>query len=97
MPKFLKRLIRALIILIVIFVVIPVALACIFLFDTSKAKVTYDDNFDQQKWGKALVVDSLDNTETNKYASFSISESDVNSFIHGAIKDNEVVNQYLSQ
>jgi len=97
MPKFLKRLIRALIILIVIFVVIPVALAFIFLFDTSKVKITYDDNFDQQKWSKALVVDSLDNTETNKYASFSISESDVNSFIHSAIKDNEVVNKYLSQ
>ena len=95
--KFLKRLITTLIILLVIFVVLPVALAFIFLFDASKMKVTYDENFDEQKWSKALVVDSLDDVSTTGYASFSVTEGDINNFIHNAIKDEEVINQYLSQ
>lgn len=92
-----KRFFTGLIIALVVLIVLPIALLFIFFFDTGKMKVNYDENFTKDKWSMALVVDSLDNTETEKALSFSVSENDINNFIYSAIKDNEELNKYLTQ
>ena len=60
-------------------------------------KVNYDDSFNNEDWAKALVVDSLDNTETNKAAKFIVTQDDINNLIHGAFKDNKDLSNYLTQ
>lgn len=60
-------------------------------------KVNYDDNFTMQKWSNALVVDSLDNTEEDKTLTFAVKENDINNFIKSMIKDNDILNKYLTQ
>lgn len=92
-----KRFFTGLIIALVVLIVLPIALLFIFFFDTGKMKVNYDENFTKDKWSMALVVDSLDDTETEKALSFSVSENDINNFIYSAIKDNEELNKYLTQ
>ena len=92
-----KKFFRALIIILVIFVVLPVAFVFIFIFDTSKMNVHYDKNFSKEEWGKALVVDSLDNAKENKIARFQATESDLNNLIHTSLKDNKDFNKYVSQ
>ena len=92
-----KKFLKVLIILLIVFVVLPVALVFIFLFDTGKVKVNYDENFTKEKWTSALVVDSLDNTKEDKAISFIVTEEDINNLIHSSIKDNEQLNKYLSQ
>ena len=92
-----KKFFTGLIIALVVLIVLPIALLFIFFFDTGKMKVNYDENFTKDKWSMALVVDSLDNTETEKALSFSVSENDINNFIYSAIKDNEELNKYLTQ
>ena len=92
-----KKFFKVLLILLVIFVVLPVALAFIFIFDTGKMPVDYDDNFNKEEWSKALVVDSLDYAPTEQVARFSVSENDINNFIHDALKDNAKFNEYVTQ
>ena len=92
-----KKFFTGLIIALVVLIVLPIALLFIFFFDTGKMKVNYDENFTKDKWSTALVVDSLDDTETEKALSFSVSENDINNFIYSAIKDNEELNKYLTQ
>ena len=92
-----KKFLRGLIITLVVLIVLPIALVFIFLFDTGKMSVNYDDDFSKDNWSKALVVDSLDYAPENKMLRFSVSEDDINNFIYSAIKDNSVVNQYLTQ
>lgn len=92
-----KKFFRILIITLVVLIVLPIALAFIFLFDTGKMKVKYDNNFNQDKMMTALVVDSLDYTVDEKVARFKITESDINNMIHSATKDNTELNKYLTQ
>ena len=92
-----KKFFKVIGILLVIFVVIPVALAFILLFDTGKMKVDYDDNFNKEDWGKALVVDSLDYAPTQKIARFEVTENDLNNLIQTSVKDNSDFNKYVSQ
>ncbi|HHT67334.1 MAG TPA: hypothetical protein GX010_03815 [Erysipelotrichaceae bacterium] len=92
-----KKLLKSLIIILVIFVVIPFALIYGFLYDSSKMKVTYDANFSQEKWAEALVVDSLDDTVEDEKVKFSITEEEINNFIYSAIKDNAEIKKYLTQ
>lgn len=92
-----KKFFITLAILLVVFIVLPVSLAFIFLFDTSKMAVSYDDNFNKEEWSKALVVDSLDYAPTQKIARFEVSESDINNFIHAALKGNDQFNKYVTQ
>ena len=92
-----KKFLKALIILLIVFVILPVALVFILFFDTGKMKVNYDDNFTKEKWTNALVVDSLDNTKKDKAMSFIVTEEDINNLIHSSIKDNAELNKYLSQ
>ena len=92
-----KKFFITLAILLVVFIVLPVSLAFIFLFDTSKMAVSYDDNFNKEEWSKALVVDSLDYAPTQKIARFEVSESDINNFIHDALKGNDQFNKYVTQ
>lgn len=92
-----KKFLKVLAILLVIFVVIPVALAFIFLFDTSKMDVNYDEGFNKEEWTKALVVDSLDTAPTEKVARFEVTESEINNFIYDALKDNDQFNKYVTQ
>lgn len=92
-----KKFLKFLIILLIVFVILPVALVFIFFFDTGKMKVNYDDNFTKEKWTNALVVDSLDNTKKDKAMSFIVTEADINNLIRSSIKDNAELNKYLSQ
>ena len=92
-----KKFFRGLLIFLIVFIVLPVAFVFIFIFDTGKMKVDYNDNFTKEGWSKALVVDSLDYTTTEKVARFQVSENDINNFIHDALKDNAQFNQYVSQ
>ncbi|MBR5996605.1 MAG: hypothetical protein IK028_01100 [Bacilli bacterium] len=92
-----KKFFRGLIITLVVLIILPIALVFIFLFDTGKMKVTYDDNFQMEKWSQALVVDSLDNTETQKKAKFTVTEADINNMLYSGIKDNTQIQKYLTQ
>ena len=92
-----KKFFRGLIITLVVLIILPIALVFIFLFDTGKMKVTYDDNFQMEKWSQALVVDSLDNTETQKKAKFTVTEADINNMLYSGIKDNSQIQKYLTQ
>ena len=92
-----KKFLKVLLILLIVFVVLPVALLFIFVFDTGKMKVNYDENFTTEKWTNALVIDSLDNTKEDKAMSFIVTEEDINNLIHSSIKDNTELNKYLSQ
>ena len=92
-----KKFFKALIIILIVFIIIPVALVFILFFDTGKMKVTYDDNFKNEEWSKALVVDSLDYTESDQAAKFIVTESDINNLIHAAMKDNKELSNYLTQ
>ena len=92
-----KKFFRGLLITLVVLIILPIALAFIFLFDTGKMKVTYDDNFTVENWSKSLVVDSLDNAPTNAKAKFVLTENDLNNFIHSQIKNNTQLQKYLTQ
>ena len=92
-----KKFLKVLAILLVVFVVLPVALAFIFLFDTSRQAVNYNDNFNKEDWSKALVVDSLDYAPTDKVARFEVTEDEINNFIHDALKGNAQFNKYVTQ
>ena len=92
-----KKFLKFLIIFLVVVIVLPIALLFIFFFDTSKMSVTYDDAFTTEKWSSALVVDSLDNTTTEKRAKFQVTEEDVNNFINASIKDNAELKKYMTQ
>ena len=84
-------------IFLVVFIVLPIGFVFIFLFDTGKMPVEYNDSFNKEEWSKALVVDSLDYAPTDQVARFEVSEADINNFIHSAIKDNAQFNQYVTQ
>ena len=92
-----KKFFRGLIITLVVLIILPIALIFIFLFDTGKMKVTYDDNFTMDKWSQALVVDSLDHTVDQKKASFKVSEADINNILYSGIKNNTQIQKYLTQ
>ena len=92
-----KKFFKGLVIILIVFIIIPVALVFILFFDTGKMKVKYDDSFNNEDWAKALVVDSLDYAETQKAAKFIVTEEDINNLIHGAFKDNKELSNYLTQ
>ena len=92
-----KKFLKALIIILIVFIIIPVALVFILFFDTGKMKVNYDNNFNNEDWAKALVVDSLDYTESEQAAKFIVTQDDINNLMHAAMKDNSELNKYLTQ
>ena len=92
-----KKFFKGLLLTLVVLIILPIALLFIFVFDTGKMSVEYDNNFSTEDWSKALVVDSLDNTKTNKMMQFKVTESDINNFINASIKDNELLNKYLKR
>ena len=92
-----KKFFKGLLITLVVVIVLPIALVFIFLFDTSKMNVKYDENFVSENWSKNMVVDSLDYTASEKQAKFIVTESDINNMIRSSFKDNKEVNKYLTQ
>lgn len=92
-----KRFFKGLLITLVVLIILPIALLFIFVFDTGKMSVVYDDTFSAEKMSEKLVVDSLDHTKENKKVEFSITEQDINNYIYSAIKDNKQLNKYLTQ
>ena len=92
-----KKFLKGLIITLVVLIVLPIALVFIFLFDTGKMAVDYDENFNKDNWSESLVVDSLDYAPTEKLLKFGVSENDINNFINDAIKNNAQLNKYLTQ
>ena len=92
-----KKFFKGLLITLVVLIILPIALLFIFVFDTGKMAVNYDETFTQQAMTERLVVDSLDHTVDNKQIRFSITEDDINNYIHAAIKDNDKLNKYLTQ
>ena len=92
-----KKFFKGLLITLVVLIILPIALLFIFVFDTGKMAVNYDETFTQQAMTERLVVDSLDHTVDNKQIRFSITENDINNYIHAAIKDNDKLNKYLTQ
>ena len=92
-----KKFFITLAVILVVFIVIPVALAFVLLFDTGKMAVQYDENFNKEEWSKSLVVDSLDYAPTQKIARFEVTENEINTFIHDALKDNDQFNKYVTQ
>lgn len=92
-----KKFFKVLIILLVVFIVLPVALLFIFVFDTGRMKVKYDDNFTTDGWVTNLVIDSLDHTKDEKAIKFIITEEDINNMIYSSFKDNEDLKQYMTQ
>ena len=94
---FMKKFFKGLLITLVVLIILPIALLFIFVFDTGKMSVTYDDNFTQQTMSQKLVVDSLDKTVSDKQIKFSLTEQDINNYIYAGIKNNDKLNQYLTQ
>ena len=92
-----KKFLRIFIILLVVFIVLPVALVFIFVFDTGKMKVKYDENFTKEKWTNALVVDSLDYTKEDNAVKFVVTEESINNLIHYSLKDNKDLKKYMTQ
>ena len=92
-----KKFLIGLAIFLVVFIVLPAGFVFIFLFDTGKMPVDYNENFNKDDWAKALVVDSLDNTATTQTARFEVSENDINNFIHTALAGNDQFNKYVTQ
>ena len=92
-----KKFFRGLLITLVVLIILPIALVFIFLFDTGKMKVEYDDNFTVENWSKSLVVDSLDHAPALAKAKFVLTENDINNFIHSQIKNNQMLQKYLTQ
>ena len=92
-----KKFFIGLAIFLVVFIVLPVALTFVLLFDTGKMAVDYNDSFNKEDWSKALVVDSLDYAPTDEVVRFEVTENDINNFIHDALKDNAQFNQYVTQ
>lgn len=92
-----KKFFRGLLITLVVLIILPIALVFIFLFDTGKMKVTYNEDFTVENWSKSLVVDSLDNTPSIAKAKFVLTENDINNFIHSQIKNNKQLTKYLTQ
>ena len=75
-----KKFFKGLLITLVVMIILPIALLFIFVFDTGKMAVTYDDNFTQETMTKKLVVDSLDHTVDEKQIKFSITEPALSEF-----------------
>ena len=92
-----KKFFKGLLITLVVLIILPIALLFIFVFDTGKMSITYDDNFTQQTMSQKLVVDSLDKTVSDKQIKFSLTEQDINNYIYAGIKNNDKLNQYLTQ
>lgn len=92
-----KKFFRGLLITLVVLIILPIALVFIFLFDTGKMKVTYNEDFTVENWSKGLVVDSLDYAPTVAKAKFVMTENDINNFIHSQIKNNKQLTKYLTQ
>ena len=92
-----KKFFKGLLITLVVLIILPIALLFIFVFDTGRMAVTYDDNFTQEAMTKKLAVDSLDHTVDEKLVKFSLTEQDINNYIYAAIKDNDKLNKYLTQ
>ena len=92
-----KVIIIIIIIVIVVFFILPPALTFILLFDGSKMKVNYDENFSVEKWSESLIVNSLDETETNEVIKFSVSENDINNALYSGYKDNQELKEFVDQ
>ena len=92
-----KKFFRGLLITLVVLIILPIALVFIFLFDTGKMKVNYNEDFTVENWSKSLVVDSLDNTPSLAKAKFVLTENDINNYIHSQIKNNKQLTKYLTQ
>lgn len=92
-----KKFFKGLIITLVVLIILPIALIFIFLFDTGKMNVKYNEDFTIENWSKSLVVDSLDYAPSNAKAKFVVSEQDINNFIHSQIKKNTQLQNYLTQ
>ena len=92
-----KKFFRSLLITLVVLIILPIALIFVFLFDTSRMSVKYDETFTVEKWSKNMVVDSLDNTVSDKKVRLSISEEDINNFINSELKKNPDIQKYLTQ
>ena len=92
-----KKFLKAFIIILVVFVILPAAFVFIFIYDNSKMSVRYDKEFSKEDWSKALVVDSLDNAKTEKVARFEATEADLNNLIHSSMKGNTEFNKYVTQ
>ena len=92
-----KKFLKAILIILIVFIILPIALVFILFFDTGKMKVKYDDNFTTETWAQNLVVDSLDYTEKEQAAKFLVTQDDINNLIHGAFKDAKDVEKYLTQ
>ena len=92
-----KKFFKTLVIILIVFIILPVALIFIFFFDTGKMNVKYDENFNNEEWSTALVVDSLDNTAAAKEIKFMVTQDDINNLIHGAFKDNQELQKYLTE
>ena len=88
-----KKFFKGLLITLVVLIILPIALLFIFVFDTGKMSITYDDNFTQQTMSQKLVVDSLDKTVSDKQIKFSLTEQDINNYIYAGIKNNDKLNQ----
>ena len=92
-----KKFFKGLIITLVVLIILPIALAFIFLFDTGKMPVKYDDDFSAETWVKNVAVDSLDYTESDKVIRLKATEEDINNFIHSELKKQSQVSKYLTQ
>ena len=92
-----KKFFKGLLITLVVLIILPIALIFIFLFDTGKMKVKYNEDFTIEDWSKSLVVDSLDYAPSLAKAKFVMTEEDLNNFIHSQIKKNTQLQKYLTQ
>ena len=92
-----KKFFKGLIITLVVLIILPIALAFIFLFDTGKMPVKYDDDFSAETWVKNVAVDSLDYTESDKVIRLKATEEDINNFIHSELKKQSQVSKVLDE
>lgn len=85
-----------LLIFLIVFIILPGTLL-LLAYDTSMLDITYDETFNQEKFSKSLIYNSLDNVAETGYAEFSASESDVNNLIYSGYKNNSQVTKYVKQ
>lgn len=74
----------------------PVALAYGFCYDGSKPDVTYSENFKSDEVANNIIFESLETTKDDKLIRFGISEQNINDLFHLAMEGlNETANNYI--
>ena len=80
-----------------LFIVAPVAVTYILLYDGSTKQTNIDENFDTKELGTNAIVDSLDSAPTEGKLSVKVTGDDLDNIIDMAFRQANLKNQYLKK